>query len=552
MYAASNAKLNQRTADYYSGLAAAEAATEKALSQITTDFRTDGDRYILSKLDVYRQAIPTTSESALYGNFKFQDLSGRDDRNEVQFYNVPGFEALGGTYGQLRAFKDRIRVLSAAEVKATTTPVFASVYQDIELTRIPIFQFAIFYNVPLEFTPAPPMVINGPVHCNTNIYLNPAGALTFNNDLTSSGTIVEGPISLGPLNMSLGGSITYNGRHDSGVSTMSLPIGTNSSPAAVRQTIEVPPASESSSSSLGQQRYYNLCDLIVVVSNNTVKVTSGLWNNFTTALTTNEVNFLITTNTQFASKRENKTIKAINLDISKLVLWNATNTLIRPSLPWHDVKSIYVADRRTQFATNEGGLRLINGTNLPPLGLTVATSSPLYIQGDYNCPAGALNTTNTSGTLPASVAGDAITILSTAWADNRSTNALSGRIAANTTVNAAILAGIVATSSNYDSGGVENFLRYLEDWNTKTNTYNGSMVCMFYSQTAIGPWTQPANSGLSPGDDYNPPNRNWSLDQNFQYGSKIPPVTPNLTILVRANWRTPAAFTTNVASAYLY
>ena len=106
------------------------------------------------------------------------------------------------------------------------------------------------------------MVINGPVHCNTNIYLNPAGALTFNNDFTSSGTIVEGPISLGPLNMSLGGSITYNGRHDSGVSTMSLPIGRTAVPAAVRQTIEVPPASESSSSSLGQQRYYNLCDLL--------------------------------------------------------------------------------------------------------------------------------------------------------------------------------------------------------------------------------------------------------------------------------------------------
>ena len=148
-----------------------------------------------------------------------------------------------------------------------------------------------------------------------------------------------------------------------------------------------------------------------------MKVMSGLWNNFTTVLPTNEVNLLITTNTQFASSRENKTIKAINLDISNLLLWNATNTLIRPSLPWHDVKSIYVADRRTQFATNEGGLRLINGTNLPPLGLTVATSSPLYIQGNYNCPPGAFNTTNTSGTLPASVAGDAITILSTAWDD---------------------------------------------------------------------------------------------------------------------------------------
>ena len=38
-------------------------------------------------------------------------------------------------------------------------------------------------------------------------------------------------------------------------------------------------------------------------------------------------------------------------------------------------------------STYESGVRLVNGTNLPPQGLTVATPSPVYILGDYNVPA---------------------------------------------------------------------------------------------------------------------------------------------------------------------
>ncbi len=546
MYTRTNSKLSQRANDYYSSLGAAEAATEKVLAQASQDFRNYGAGYLMQQLDTYRQTIPT--ESSVWTNFDFMDLSGQDARTEVQYIPASTFVPLGGTYGQLKAWKDKVRILSNARTLASVNPVVGSVYQDIELTKIPIFQYAIFYNVILEFTPQPPMTVYGPVHCNTNIYMNPAGALTFMNDVTSAGTINQNAISIGPLNVLLGGTVTYNGRHDSGVSVMNLPIGTNNTPAAVHQVVEFPPSGENYLSTLGQIRFYNQADLVVLVSNNTVRVTSGRWNNFASALASNEVAFLLSTNTSFYSKRESKTVKAINLDVANLVTWNLTNTIVRPSLPMQDVTVIYIADFRTLASTNESGVRLVNGTSLPPHGLTIATFSPLYIQGNYNCPAAALGTTNTSGTLPASVVGDAITILSTAWQDIRSTNTLSNRIAANTTVNAAVLAGIVATTSSADSGGVENYFRYLEDWTSKTHTYNGSMVCMYYSQIASAPWGLPANSGGP--DHYNPPDRNWGLDQNFQYGDKLPPKTPALVVLNRAYWRTPAAFTTNVIAGF--
>jgi hypothetical protein len=544
-YSSSSVRLNKRNNDYYVAVAAAEAATEKVLSQITSDFQNYGDGYVEQQLGNYRQQIPSSSESSQWTNFTFMDLAGTQDRLQVDYTSLSGFTPVGGQYGPLKAFTDRIRILSNVRPKSSLDGVVGSVYQDVELTRIPIYQYAIFYNITLEFTPLPPMNVGGPVHCNANIYMNPAGPLTFLNDVTSSGTIVAGPNPVGPFG-NLGGTVTYNGAHDSGVSTLSLPIGTNNSPAAVVQVLDIPSVLENPQSSMGQQRFYNKADLIFIVSNNVVLAETGLWNSFGTLIPTNEWSIFLSTNVSFYNKRELKTVKTIQLDVAKFNLWNATNARVRPFLPLHDVRTIYIADQRTLSASFESGVRVVNGSTLPPQGLTVATPSPFYVWGNYNCPPSALGTTNTTGTLPASFAADAITVLSTNWSDARSSNVLSSRVGGNTTVNAAFLTGIVATTSSSDSGGVENFPRFLEDWTGYTLTYNGSMVAMYYSRIATGAWT---GIGDPPGI-YNPPNRNWSLDQNYQYSDKLPPATPSLTVLVRSNWRTPAAFSTNVMAGF--
>jgi hypothetical protein len=374
--------------------------------------------------------------------------------------------------------------------------------------------------------------------------------LTFNSDVTSSGTIYQTPNPSSPKVIT-GGTTVFNGADDSGVSTLNLPIGTNNSPAAVHQVLELPPGSlplgsENPYSSLGQQRYYNEADLIVVVSNSNLSVTSGRWNAFATTLTTNEVATFVSTNASFFSQRENKTVQAIQIDVAGLRSWNATNASIRPSLPQHDVDTVYVSDRRIFASANESGVRLMNGTNLPPLGLTVATPSPVYILGDYNVPPAAKGTTNTTGTLPASVAADAVTILSGAWKDSNSSLALASRAATSTTVNAAFLAGNVASTPSNDSGGLENFPRFLETWSGQTFTYNGSMICMFNSRVATGAWKDTGSAN----NVYDAPVRQWALDQNFQYDTKLPPATPSLMVLIRANWRTPAAFTTNVMAGF--
>jgi hypothetical protein len=158
------------------------------------------------------------------------------------------------------------------------------------------------------------------------------------------------------------------------------------------------------------------------------------------------------------------------------------------------------------------------------------------VKGHYNAPAAHLGTTNTSLTKPAALIGDSINLLSTAWSDANSGLNMSSRVAADTTVNAALLGGIVPTVSGYYSGGVENFPRFLESWSGKKLAYNGSMVVLYYSLIALAPW--------GGNDVYSPPIRQWTFDLNFLDPAKLPPGTPEVRALLRSQWATLAPGTT--------
>jgi hypothetical protein len=195
---------------------------------------------------------------------------------------------------------------------------------------------------------------------------------------------------------------------------------------------------------------------------------------------------------------------------------------------------LYVADFRTIGPnTNLYSVRLANGFIIPTNGWTVATPNPLYVWGHYNIGPGGTTTpgnTDTSKTFPASLVSDALTILSPNWQDATfySGGSLGNRPAVSTTVNAAILTGIVYSTdntSNHFSGGVMNVPRLLEDWTGKTLTLNTSIVNLFDSVRAT-------NWFISPGVYYYAPTRAFSFDRNFTNATKLPPATPALTLAV--------------------
>ena len=144
---------------------------------------------------------------------------------------------------------------------------------------------------------------------------------------------------------------------------------------------------------------------------------------------------------------------------------------------------------------------------------------------------------------------DALTILSPAWVDSQSTIALGGtgkNKATSTTVNAAILTGIVSSTgsdANSFSGGVHNLPRLLEDWGnggSVTLTLNTSIVNLFNSIYATHQFENPGNY-------YYAPTRKFSFDLNFLDYTKQPPGTPMLGYVLRSQWAVPPPNTVNYA-----
>jgi hypothetical protein len=178
-----------------------------------------------------------------------------------------------------------------------------------------------------------------------------------------------------------------------------------------------------------------------------------------------------------------------------------------------------------------GAVRVANGAKLPSSGLTVATPFPIYVWGNYNVTGASgtrtgVNNQTANYTYPAALMGDAMTILSANWSDAPHAKG-SPTTPTATTVNAACLEGIVQSVGSSYSGGVENFLRLLENWGGIKLTYNGSIVVMFPSQVAVGSWN---------GSYYSVPTRAWAFDTNLKNQSGLPPLTPQTKAVIRSAW----------------
>ena len=314
----------------------------------------------------------------------------------------------------------------------------------------------------------------------------------------------------------------------------------------------IEPPNSSFSDPLATQRYYDQASVNIEVqadntvifrnSNGTIMNASSsgknleLYNMFKDAVSTNE---------SIQDNREQATMRVATLDISKLVNWTLS-TPAWDSDKFNGVVYMYDSSASANGVGNKRGIRIKNGSYIPNGGLTLASNNPVYVQGDFNTGATGTNVpSNVNGSYsdpavtpdpqaasytrqPCSIVADAVNVLSNAWLDANSTAGLGSRIASNTTINAAIISGIVPSgtiSGNY-SGGAENFPRFLEDWSSATLTYYGSMVELYKSQQNIGVW------GKS--NVYSPPARRWFFDTNFRRDT--PPGSPLVFTYKKGKW----------------
>jgi hypothetical protein len=404
--------------------------------------------------------------------------------------------------------------------------------------------YAMLYMDDLEFQPSSAFAINGPIQANGSLYIGTSN-FTAQDRVGYGGDYVNG---YSPNDTShSGGSVTapnFPASEPPSQVSPFLPFGwnvalsttdTNPNNDSYHDIIERP--NNSYSDGLANIRYYNQADYrILIDANNNVTITDYTGTAITSGSTYNQIVNALATNQVIQDNREATFVRLTTLDVNqltsamnKLPAWNHTGT---------GGGIIYISDTSAGTAvsctlngntvsTIKRGIRIKNGSTLPSGGMTVVAENPVYIQGDYNT--GGSNPPSNSGTYTdpdvsgytrryAAIVGDAITVLSSGWSDANSDKSISSRVATNTTVNAALVTGQVPSGGGFYSGGGENFVRFLEDWqkNSNTFTYYGSMVELFNSQQGTGKWQSSSSV-------YKAPGLHWYYDTNFQVGA--PPGT---------------------------
>ena len=226
--------------------------------------------------------------------------------------------------------------------------------------------------------------------------------------------------------------------------------------------------------------------------------------------------------------REQRWVDILDIDVAALYAWIGSNSGRQTSV-------MYITMDTTGAQDPEGDeiypvIRLINANSLSA-PITFATQHPMYVQGHYN---------NNAAWYSSALVGDAITFLSTVWDDADHQVATQIRpTAADTDIYAAILAGHSGTPCDHEvagcgftspyGGGLENFPRFLEDWNPEILLFRGSLVSLTFSQQSLGLWGN--------GPYYSPPVRDWQFDMRFNDPANMPPGTPVVGNVIHTAFR---------------
>lgn len=523
---ATRARLTARQQAFERASAAAESAVHKVLANMAADFTAEDEAKVFSQIGQYTRLIPTKQEHPEWARLTFFDAERRADRVSVARLETWRYGPLRRRYQGMNGYYATYRLTAGAELEAMPgATVGALVQYDVQLADIPVCSYQFFSAMDLEFTPGSSMSFLGRVHANGNVYAYPDGAtVNFRGDVSAGGSILNQPHPEDPV-MRAAGFVYFRAKCDENARHLKLPLDVAQQPATLRALIEPPPRQEKAGSPLGRQRFYNKADLIITLDSAGFSATSGQYNNFSRSIPRSLLTNFVSTNV-FFDKRESRLVRVVDFDVSQF----ANYTLLLRLFLRREPRTLYVQNNLPPAPQTLNAVRLINGETLPASGLTVASPQPVYLRGHFNAPESYRGTTNTTQCQPAAIVADAVTVLSVNWNDQNSQSPLASRRAAATTINAAILTGIVPTGGGFYSGGAENYLRLLEDWRNVTLTFNGAIAIFFPSAVANAPW-----GALD--DVYYPPRRQFSPDVNYQDAAKLPPGTPMFRTLLVADYQ---------------
>jgi hypothetical protein len=229
----------------------------------------------------------------------------------------------------------------------------------------------------------------------------------------------------------------------------------------------------------------------------------------------------------------------INTRAEAVASWSNPSNYFRRALRLFDGENLQVTGPRDSLTTTRG--------------ITVATENMVYIWGNYNTtgitsqPAGGATLNDggySGGQVPASIVADAFFPLSKTWFDSSSALYPQGGslrpadagltlITQGTAVRAGLIAGNNQSALAGDpsagnvspnderrlSGGLHNYPRFLENWGNQRWNFVGSLIPLYRSTQALGPYQ-------ADGAIYGAPIRNWAFDITFTDPARLPPGTP--------------------------
>lgn len=650
-YSMSERRLNARTLLRYETKNAAEALLEYGAAELSVRFQSNRN-FSTSALSVtplaahdnrFATLFTSTLDGTRWSNVQPDTaaLWVSQTTEEAQRYIDPtnpenDFDPLRGQRVRSQAVRLLARV-SAENALGVTTTSWAT--QLFEVREAALFNYAIFYNLSMEFHPSPQMTIVGPVHSNANSNLTEANGLKFLGTFTTAGTFTAGATTAGRpggRNIAFTTGIDDNGDGvNDTISIVNPTVGDtalntyvdsnlssrlpNDNPLTftnvasqlwrgfvqdsshgvlpqnppgvltadqARQLILPPdpagnPAIEAQKFSTQAGLYFfveKTGDVRAFHDPQDARAYKNAGPNRATWLSDPaNANKIVTLPPDLIKRRRlhdfregGRVVSTVDVDVGVLrtavaATNSATNFKVNgsdwniddASAGWNGIVYFEVEDPFVGIPTPDAiagspspnptrtAVRLLNGSDLPSrgpdAGMTVATNSATYVVGHYNAD-GSLQadlsdmTTPEADEVPAAIVADAINVLSQAWVSGGEpvgdvTSHYGTRPAAShTEISCAFLAGIVETSGSSNgaySGGVENYPRFHENWSNKSLRYRGSIVALFRSQVATGPWSSAR---------YSPPRREWGFNSMYSEGN-YPPGTPRLRTYRRLDYR---------------
>ena len=255
-WVSTNSHITKRNNLFNQTEGAAESATESVLAAMMRDFNNQA----LNSAASYAAATNLPSSSNLTGTFLFSDTNGNANATSVTAIGVKNWSVLPARYNGLYGWGQNWEIASTATPQNTGENLSATVDQQVWFGSIPIFQYAVFYNLDLEINPGAAMTIGGKVHSNNSIWATGSGAstpLTFSN-LVDYVTGYNNTRSTNDPSAARSGNVVnlLSGSPAQG-QALSMPIGTNNDPSVVIGVLGIPPAGIAPASDAGQSYLYN-------------------------------------------------------------------------------------------------------------------------------------------------------------------------------------------------------------------------------------------------------------------------------------------------------